>query len=361
MMSGGSNPVGKNGLTPEPAVVGAGAVATGHTAPAAGPFCHCPVPTLEGQSRFSASGPTPFNPDPTRQAAPAQPARKSVKARRRPALPFRHEDDFLLRLYCRDALKEPPLAEGEESEMAWRASFGDGQGRDRLVLGNLGLVMRIASEYEGLGLCLSDLISEGNLGLMRALELYRPTEAVPFQVYASVWIRQHMRRALTRQAWPMRLPANFSWQHSRLRHAEERLASGTAREPADEELAAECGLSPSLVRRLRADGFPRSVSLQSPVSGCEDDEVLADTLPDEQIPRPDVATSQESDREYVEDLLADLKPRERQVLRLRFGLDDGQERTLEEVGLALGYVRQGVHKIESAALTRIRRRTERQR
>ncbi len=356
-MSAGYHPVEPKRRHPQPTQGSVGGDGLRHTAPEAGPFWQCPVPTLEGQPRLprrQSAAPAQL---PAPQTAPAQPAQAPAHLEFDPTLASRWGDDFLLRLYVRDLRNEPPLAAGEECEMAWRASFGDDPGRERLVTGNLRLVLQIASDYEGMGLPLSDLVSEGNLGLMRATELFRPTEGVPFWVYASAWIRQHMRRALTRQAWPMRLPAEFSWQHSRLRQAEARLTDGSGREPADDELAAACGLTPEMVRRLRSNGYPRAVSLQSPVSGDNEGEALADTLPDEQNPAPDVATGRRSDCEFVEALLADLKPRERAVLRLRFGLDDGQERTLEEVGSVLGYVRQGIHKIESAALARLRRRT----
>jgi RNA polymerase primary sigma factor len=321
-------------------------------APAApGQPWHCPVPTLEGQPRVPPALRTPA---PSQGTAPATghslPPEVGLdgRAANRPAA---KDGDYLLRLYLRDALREPLLTPEEESEMVWRASFDDEPARERLVLGNLRLVVHIGLEYRGLGLPLSDLINEGNLGLMRAAELFVPTYGGRFARYAATWIRQRMRRALSYQAWPMRMPADFSWQQNQVRAAEGRLGA----EAANEEVAAECGLRLATVRRLRASGHPRCLSLQSPVSDDEEGQVLADTLPDPEATPPDEALARSTAREFVEGLLLLLRPREQQVLRLRFGLDDGRQRTLEEVGDALGYVRQGIHRIESGALSKLRR------
>jgi RNA polymerase primary sigma factor len=313
----------------------------------------CPAPTLEGWPRVSPAGDAAIIPPggSLADATGTEPLHRTAAALA--------GDDFLLRLYFQDALRQPRLTPAEETELGWRASFDDDVARERLVLGSLGLVVRIACHYRGLGLPLSDLISEGNLGLIHATNRYQPGRGGRFSGYAVWWVRQRIRRALTNQAWPMRLPADFTWQHRQVREATARLSAGGRDEPDDAAVAAECDLRTATVHRLRHRGLPSCVSLHSPVAGEEDGQVLGDTLPDEQTPPPDEALARQSDREFVEHLLATLKPREQRVLRLRFGFDDGRERTLEEVGRTMGYVRQGIHKLETMALTRLRQRVRR--
>lgn len=331
----------------------------GATRPPAGPkqAWHCPVPTLEGIPRFSPAKRQPADEKaifPTgREQFPSKPTSDANDR-----TPADEGDDFLLQLYLRDARREPMLTAAEETEVAWLASFDDEAARERLLLGHLRLVVHIAFEYRGFGLSLCDLINEGNIGLMRAAELFKPSRGARFPSYAALWIRQRMRRALTYQGWAMRLPADFCWQQSKLREAEARLGSEPDHEPEAEDLAVDCGFSRATVNRLRSSRFPLCLSLQSPVSGDEEGQVLADILPHEQTPAPDQELARRDEREFVERLLATLKPREQQVLRLRFGLDDGHERTLEEVGRELGYVRQGIHRIESLALAKLRRRAQ---
>jgi RNA polymerase primary sigma factor len=266
------------------------------------------------------------------------------------------DHDYLLRLYRRDALREPPLTSAEEKMLGWLCSFDQPAAAERLVLGSLRLVVRIAQEYRGLGLPLPDLISEGNLGLFHATQRFDPGQGTAFTRYATFWVRQRMRRALSYQAWPVRMPADWCWQHTRLRETESRLTLALQRAPAPAELAREARFSLARVARLTTTHSPCSISLDTPVAGEEDGQVLGDVLPDTQYVPPDEALARQSDRQLVLRLLASLKSREQQVLRLRYGFRDGREHTLEEVGRELGYVRQGIHRIESAALTRLRQR-----
>lgn len=317
---------------------------------------HCPVPTLEGLPRFSSTRPVPIEDELALRADSDEPGAETCAAPRGGAATADGDDDFLLRLYLRDVSREPRLAPDEELELGWRCSFGDDAARQRLVLGTLRLVVHIAFEYRGLGVPLGDLINEGNLGLWRATEGFKPTHGLRFSDYGGVWVRQRMRRALSSQARPMRLPANFSWQHSRVREAEARLREMLGFEPEDGDVAAECGFSLATVHRLRSAGFPKCLSLESPSPNDEIGQTLADLLPDECASPPDDHLARVDDQQLAHRLIATLGSREQQVLRLRFGVEDGRERTLEEVGRALGYVRQRIHQIESAALVKLRRR-----
>jgi RNA polymerase primary sigma factor len=313
----------------------------------------CPVPTLDGVPRLQ---PAPLKSAEETAGFPAG----GIWPIPLPAASFagQDKDDFLLRLYLRDALREPRLTAAQEIELGWLSTFDDDSARERLVLGNLRLVVHLAFAFRRPGLPVCDLINEGNIGLMRAAELFNPAYGRRFASYAAPWVRQRLNRALSRHAWPVRLPTDFAFQQKRLRSARARLANESGREPAPAELAAGTGFAPATVRRLSTTSFPECVALQSPLAGGEEGQTLADVLPDERTLPPDQALVCRDEGELVTDLLASLKPREGQVLRLRFGLDDGCERSLEEVGRSLGYVRQGIHRIESAALAKLRRKVQ---
>jgi RNA polymerase primary sigma factor len=227
--------------------------------------------------------------------------------------------------------------------------------REQLVLGHLPRVVRIAFDYQGFGLPLGDLINEGNIGLMRAAELFDPMRNVRFSYYAKPWIRMQMRRALSYQAWPVSLPADLTWRRDRVQRTEERLAATLQRQPDDAEVVKESGMELPTVRRLRATPPPAFIPLDSAWPGEEADLTLAEVIPDENLPAPDCEAARHSDREFVDHMLATLTPGEQRVLRLRFGLDDGCVRTCQEVGQLLGYGRQNIHRIESAALDKLRR------
>jgi len=254
--------------------------------------------------------------------------------------------DFILRLYLRDLLRADP---------ADRVRTGS----ERLVFEELPRVVRLAFDYRGYGLPLGDLINEGNLGLMRAAELFDPSRNVRFSYYAKPWIRVQMQRALSYQAWPVSMPADYSWRHGQVLGAEERLTVTLNRPPNDAELARECGLQPCAARRLRSTPTPSFVPLENPCPGAESDLTLAEVIPDETAPAPDREALRGSDREFIESLLTALTPTETAAIRLRFGLEDGESRTLEEVGRALGYGRQGAHRLEKSARAKLRARAER--
>ncbi len=265
------------------------------------------------------------------------------------------EGNFVLRLYLRD-ISNDSRARPDEGRPAAQPGRLDDSGRQQLVLGHLPRVVRMAFDYQGLGLPLGDLISEGNIGLMRAAQLFDPVRKATFACYAKPWIRVQMQRALSYQAWPVSLPADFSWRRRRVQLAQERLTAKLNRAPDDTEVADECGLDLPAVRRLRSTPPPSFVPLESPWPGNETGLSLAEAIPDETSPAPDHQAALQSDREFVERLIAVLTPAEQKVIRLRFGLDDGCHRTLEQVGQLLGYGRQGIHRLQSVALAKLRQR-----
>ena len=279
--------------------------------------------------------PLPATSEPGR-TAPRPPSRPSG-----PEGPGAHEHDFILKLYLRD------LADLGSSPGA--ATDADG-----LVLGHLRRVVHTAFDFVGYGLPLGDLINEGNLGLMRAAERFDPGRNVSFGYYAKPWIRVQMQRAVSYQAWPVSLPADYSWRHGQVLAAEERLTSALGRTPREAELAHECGLGVPAVRRLRSSPAPSFLPLESPCSGLESGLTLEEVLPDPAGATPDVEAMRGSDREFLDGLLDVLSATEQKAIRLRFGLDDGQPRTLAEVGQAMGYGRQGIHRIETVALATLR-------
>jgi RNA polymerase primary sigma factor len=271
--------------------------------------------------------------------------------------PFRRIDaggDYVLRLYLRDLAA---AGVSEPADLSPKVGQGqlDDSARERLVLSQLHRVVRIAFDYKRFGLSLCDLVSEGNLGLLRAAELYDPLRNVRFSYYARPWIRVQMQRALSYQAWPVSSPADFSWRHSQVQLASERLTATFKRPAQDSEVAEACGLKLPAVRRLRSSPALLFVPLNSPWPGNETGLSLAEVILDENSPRPDVQAASLSDFEFAQCLLAVLTPREQQVIRLHFGLDDGGTHTLAEIGGLLGYVRQGIHRIESVALAKMRR------
>jgi RNA polymerase primary sigma factor len=305
---------------------------------------HCPVPTLEGQPR-SALAPSGASQKEALRPTLETPLAEESGGRSRSAAAGRGDgDDFLLRLYLRDALREPLLSPTEEAVLGWGSTFDDETAREGLVLGNLRLVIHLAFECRRPGVSLCDLINEGNMALMRAAELFEPGYGRRFASYAAPWIRQSMRRAVGRLTWPVRLPASL-------------LSRPGLRWAGQAQLALESDVEPTMSGQLPVGSgrCPTWLSLDSPLAGDEEGLTLGDGLADERTLPPDLALVRRGDCEFAGQLLTLLKPREQQVLRLRFGLEDGCQRSLDEVGRKLGYVRQGIHRIESAALDKLRR------
>lgn len=261
-----------------------------------------------------------------------------------------------LQLYLREIGQVKLLTPAEEIVLAKRIKRGDKSAREHMIKANLRLVVKIARDYENLGLPLLDLINEGNIGLMKGVERFDPKKGAKLSTYASWWIKQAIKRALANQSKTIRLPVHVVDKVAHIRRAEMRLREVLDREPTDEEVASELGLDAKRVRRYRqASRAP--VSLDAPIGDDENDrvsEVVADpnaTLPSEQL-------VYESDNALVQEILATLPQREREILEMRFGLADGKERTLEEVGERFGVTRERIRQIQEQALKTIRKTME---
>ena len=257
-----------------------------------------------------------------------------------------------VRLYLREIGKVPLLTAEQEMEIAQRISQGDQDAAREMTEANLRLVVSIAKRYVGRGMQLLDLIQEGNLGLLKAVEKYDHTKGFKFSTYATWWVRQAITRALADQARTIRIPVHMVETMNKLTQASRKLQQELGREPTVEELSKVLHLSPERINEIRQMCM-EPVSLESPV-GEEDDSHLGDFIEDDSGSEPSEAVSQTMLRQQLLDILDTLSPREAKVLRLRYGLDDGRPRTLEEVGKEFNVTRERVRQIEAKALRKIR-------
>jgi RNA polymerase primary sigma factor len=256
-----------------------------------------------------------------------------------------------LKLYVRAIGDGPLLTPAEERELARRKDEGDEEAKKKLIESNLRLVMSITRNYTKAGVPLLDLIQEGNLGLIRAVEKFDYKLGFKLSTYATWWIRQAVTRALADQGRTIRLPVHVADQVRRLMRARRQLAQKLNREPTTEELAKESGFPEKRVQEL-LDLVEDPVSLETPVGDGES--MYADLIEDVHSERPDETTSQKLRRKELAEALLRLNPRMRRVLSLRFGLDGEPPRTLEEVGAGLGITRERVRQLESRALRELR-------
>ncbi|MHB0886055.1 MAG: RNA polymerase sigma factor RpoD [Bacillota bacterium] len=260
--------------------------------------------------------------------------------------------DDPVRMYLKEIGRVPLLSAEEEVELAKRIEAGDEEAKRRLTEANLRLVVSIAKKYVGRGMLFLDLIQEGNLGLLKAVEKFDYRKGYKFSTYATWWIRQAITRAIADQARTIRIPVHMVETINKLIRVQRQLLQKLGREPAPEEIGAEMEISVERVREILKIA-QEPVSLETPI-GEEEDSHLGDFIEDEDAPAPAEAASFMLLKEQLEEVLATLTPRERDVLRLRFGLDDGRARTLEEVGHVFKVTRERIRQIEAKALRKLR-------
>ena len=260
--------------------------------------------------------------------------------------------DDPVRMYLKEIGKVPLLTAEEEIEIAKQLEAGDESAKQKLAEANLRLVVSIAKRYVGRGMLFLDLIQEGNLGLIKAVEKFDYRKGFKFSTYATWWIRQAITRAIADQARTIRIPVHMVETINKLIRVSRQLLQEYGREPTPEEIAREMGISEAKVREIIKIA-QEPVSLETPI-GEEEDSHLGDFIPDEDAPAPAEAASFALMKEQLMDVLDTLTPREEKVLRLRFGLDDGHQRTLEEVGKEFNVTRERIRQIEAKALRKLR-------
>jgi RNA polymerase primary sigma factor len=268
--------------------------------------------------------------------------------------PANRDYDSCLTLYLREIGRVKLLSPQEEIELAGRIQAGDQTARDEMIKANLRLVVKIARRYEGLGVPLMDLISEGNIGLIRAIERFQPSKGGKLSTYGSQWIRQAIIRALTFQSRVTRLPMHMMDKLSKMRRVSTRLEAEFGREPNDEELAAELGTTASRVARWRM-AVIRPVPLDAQTAG-PDSRSYAETIPDERAESPDKKFEEKTTRALVRELVATLTRQETAVLHSRFGLNGHEPKNLEQTGQELNLTDERVRQIQNVALVKLRRR-----
>ena len=264
-----------------------------------------------------------------------------------------NESDTGLDRYLREIGRIPLLTPQQEIELAKKIKNGDAEARERMINSNLRLVVTIAHDYANLGLPLLDLISEGNIGLTKAVERFDPAKGAKLSTYAAWWIKQSIKRALANQAKTIRLPVHLVDKVAKAHRVSLQMSDELGREPTDDELSEELGIAREKVAQLRSAGI-RPASLDAPV-GDDDSPEFGESIGDEQAQTPFEFLRDKNLRDEVDGLLDVLDDREKKIISQRFGLDGGKPKTLENVGEDFGVTRERIRQLQNIALTKLRR------
>jgi len=267
-----------------------------------------------------------------------------------------YDGDTAIRLYLREIGLVKLLTPQEEIVLAARIKKGDKKAREHMIKANLRLVVKIARDYEGIGLPLLDLISEGNIGLMKAVERFDPKKGGKLSTYGSWWIKQSIKRALANQSKTIRLPVHLVDKISKMRRIAMRLQEEFGREPTDEEIGEQLGITGSRVSQMRMAAV-RPASLDAPI-GDDDSNNFGEVVEDENADTPYEQLEEKTVTGMLQEMVKTLDPREATILRFRFGLDGGNEKTLEDVGKKFGVTRERVRQIQNIALRKMRKMIE---
>lgn len=266
---------------------------------------------------------------------------------------MQNDEQESLGIYLRQISTIPLITVKEEIELADRIKNGDDKARETMITANLRLVVKIAKEYSNIGLSLLDLINEGNIGLMKAVERFDPTKGGKLSTYAAWWIKQSIKRALANQSKTIRLPVHMVDRVTQIRRTSSELAERLGRDPSDDELAAEMNLPVSRITLLKSVSR-KPASLDSPL-GDDEGSTLGEVVPDEKAANPYERLQSKSLVGDVNSVLAQLEPREADIIRLRFGLEGLEPLTLEEVGDKIGVTRERVRQLQEQALRQLRK------
>ncbi len=258
-----------------------------------------------------------------------------------------------LQQYLREAAEVPLLSADEEVALSKRIQKGDAQAREHMIRANLRLVVKIAREYDGFGLPLLDMINEGNIGLMRAVEKFDPAKGCRFSTYAALWISQAVRRGLANQAKTIRLPINQIDRLARLNRFARQFQDQYGRPATPMELAKLMGMPVGRILRLQS-AMVHTVSLEAPIGNSDEGSALGELVEDMNAEQPGKALEQKTRFMMLLELVTKLNQRESRILRYRFGLDGGSEKTLEEVGRHFGVTRERIRQLQNVALTKLR-------
>jgi RNA polymerase primary sigma factor len=264
-----------------------------------------------------------------------------------------NESDFGLTRYLRDIGQFPLLTPRQEIELAKKIKNGDAAARDRMINANLRLVVTIARDYANLGLPLLDLISEGNIGLTKAVERFEPTKGAKLSTYAMWWIKQSIKRALANQSKTIRLPVHLADKVAKVRRVSLQMSDELGREPTDDELGQEIGIDSDKITRIKSVGI-RPASLDAPIADNDSTE-FGEVIGDDKAQTPFELLRDKNLLGEVDGLLEVLDPRERKIILQRFGLDGAEAKTLEDVGKDFGITRERIRQLQNVALAKLRR------